>query len=481
MSDLAVSGPLDRKVTRGLWRSKDAGRSEDYFRGLLDSLPAAIYTTDRSGKITYYNEAAVALWGHRPELGKSEWCGSWKLFWPDGKALPHAECPMAITLKERRAVRGVHAIAERPDGSRVPFLPYPTPLFDKDGELIGAVNMLVDMSDSERAENLAQRLAAIVTSSEDAIVSKDLNGVITSWNQGAERLFGYTADEAIGQPVTLIIPEDRKDEEPLILARLRQGERIEHFETVRRRKDGALVDISLSISPVRDVTGTIVGASKIARDITERRQAVEEQRLLLREMNHRIKNLFALAGGLVSLSARSAGTVDELAHSVRERLAALSRAQSLTLPKTPDDIDGAKHPATMHELIVAVMSPFESDTAGDASRVTVSGPNLALSRDAVSSIALLIHEFATNAAKYGALSTPTGQIDITCFNEGDRFGLQWVERGGPPIDGAPQSEGFGSSLARMTVQNQFKGEFQREWNREGLALRLSVLRERLTR
>ncbi len=104
---------------------------ERRFRELLDALPAAVYTTDAAGRITYYNEAAADLWGDRPALGSSEWCGSWKLFWPDGTPLPHDECPMAVALKEDRAVRGMEAAAERPDGTRVPFIPYPTPIHDE--------------------------------------------------------------------------------------------------------------------------------------------------------------------------------------------------------------------------------------------------------------------------------------------------------------------------------------------------------------
>jgi len=125
---------------------------ERRFRELLEALPAAVYTTDAQGRITYYNDAAAAMWGHRPPLGTSEWCGSWKLFWADGTPLPHDQCPMAIALKEDRPVRGMEAIAERPDGSRVSFLPYPTPLHDDAGRLVGAVNMLVDISERKRAE-----------------------------------------------------------------------------------------------------------------------------------------------------------------------------------------------------------------------------------------------------------------------------------------------------------------------------------------
>ena len=132
---------------QGLLRERDRR-----FRELLDALPAAVYTTDAAGRITYYNEAAAELWGHRPTLGSSEWCGSWKLFWPDGTPLRHDQCPMAIALKEDRKVRGLEAACERPDGTRVPFIPYPTPLHDESGRLVGAVNMLVDITERKRAE-----------------------------------------------------------------------------------------------------------------------------------------------------------------------------------------------------------------------------------------------------------------------------------------------------------------------------------------
>ena len=228
---------------------------------ILDALPVAVYTTDAQGRITYYNQAAEDLWGHRPEIGSDQWCGSWRLFWPDGRLLPHDECPMAVTLKEGHPVRGVEAIAERPDGTRVPFLPYPTPLRDATGQLVGAINLLVDLTERRRAEVESAQLAAIVASSDDAIISKTLEGRVTSWNEGASRIFGWEASEMIGQPILRIIPPELHDEEVEILARLRRGERIEHFDTVRLAKDGRRVDISLAVSPIRDNSGRVTGAS----------------------------------------------------------------------------------------------------------------------------------------------------------------------------------------------------------------------------
>jgi PAS domain S-box-containing protein len=261
---------------------------ERWCRQVLDALPAAIYTTDAAGRITYYNQAVVDLAGRRPELGKDEWCVTWRLYRPDGTPLPHDQCPMAVALKENRPVRGEEAILERPDGTRVPFLPFPTPLRDASGALIGAVNMLVDITDRQVADNARAYLAAIVDSSDDAIVSKDLNGIVTSWNRGAEAIFGYRADEMIGRPIARLFPPERLHEEDVILARIRRGERVDHFETVRRREDGTEIDISVTISPVRDATGRIVGASKIARDITEKKRSEAALRDLNENLEQRV-------------------------------------------------------------------------------------------------------------------------------------------------------------------------------------------------
>jgi PAS domain S-box-containing protein len=454
-----------------------ADLSDDFFRKILDALPAAIYTTDAVGRITYFNEAAAALWGHRPQIGTSEWCGSWKLFWPDGRPLPHGECPMAIAIKEQRIVRGMEAIAERPDGTRVPFDPYPTPLFDASGELIGAINMLVDLTARKEVEEAKLRLAQIVQFSDDAIISTNVEGIIQSWNAGAERLYGYTASEAIGQSVEMLIPLDRRDEEPDILNRIRRGERIDHYETVRRRKVGSLIDVSLSVSPIMDANSRVIGASKIARDITERRKAEEQRELLFREMDHRIRNLFALAESIIGLSVQSADTPKQLASIARDRLQALARAHALTLPKRLNTLDQSKRPTTLQALIRTIVSPY--DETDGASRIVITGSDVAVSPALATDLALLLHEFATNAAKYGALSTPTGRINIVCSEADDLITLEWTEFGGPRIDKVPTEQGFGSKLAQATVVGRLGGQLSQCWNPDGLTIRLSVDPERL--
>jgi PAS domain S-box-containing protein len=157
---------------------------ERRFRELLDALPAAVYTTDAEGRITYFNEAAADLWGSRPTLGSSEWCGSWKLYWPDGTPLPLDECPMAIALKENRPVRGMEAVAERPDGTRVPIIPYPTPLHDESGRLVGAVNMLVDITERKRAEE------------QQALLVRELHHRVKNTLATVQAIMGSTARSA---------------------------------------------------------------------------------------------------------------------------------------------------------------------------------------------------------------------------------------------------------------------------------------------
>jgi PAS domain S-box-containing protein len=186
---LAVHGeaPADDNVVpiSNAVRTQATLRERDRrFRELLDALPAAVYTTDAEGRITYFNETAAQMWGVRPALGSSEWCGSWKLFWPDGTPLPHDQCPMAVALKENRPVRGLEAACERPDGTRVPFIPYPTPLHDESGKLVGAVNMLVDITERKRAEE------------QQALLVRELHHRVKNTLATVQAIMGSTARSA---------------------------------------------------------------------------------------------------------------------------------------------------------------------------------------------------------------------------------------------------------------------------------------------
>jgi two-component system, chemotaxis family, CheB/CheR fusion protein len=441
--------------------------TEHWWRAFANALPAAIYMTDAAGRLTFYNDAAAELWGCHPEIGKSEWCGSWKLYRPNGELLPHDECPMAVTLKTGRPVRGVQAVAARPDGTRVPFMPYPTPLRDASGAVVGAVNMLIDLSDRMHADEIRQRLASIVESSDDAIVSKDFDGIITSWNAGATRIFGYTADEVIGKPITVLMPPDRYSEEAEIIGRIRRGERIDHYETIRQRKDGRLLDISLTVSPMRNSEGRIIGASKIARDITERKQAEARRVLLTRELHHRTKNLFAVVQAVVSRSFAGKHTVEEAEAAVLDRLHSLAQTHMLLLEKEWQGTD-------LLELVRHEMRPFTS-------RVMMSGPTIILSPQAAQNFALALHELATNAAKHGALSVAGGRVIIEwgvdppnadAASGAGRFFFHWQERDGPPVK-KPERKGFGSTVLERVMAQYAEPEPEVDFARGGLSYRVT--------
>jgi PAS domain S-box-containing protein len=309
--------------------------------------------------------------------------------------------------------------------------------------LNSAVDVLLVESDYRRQTQLALgQLGSLVETSEDAIITKNMNGIITSWNKGAERIFGYEANEVIGKPVSLLIPSDRNDEEPSILERLRKGQRIEHYETVRRRKDGERIDISLSVSPLADSTGTIVGASKIARDITEKKRAQTQQEMLVREMSHRVKNAFTVVNGIVAMSAKYAKP-QNLVRDIQARLAALARAHDLTRPGLLSTESEQSQPTTFRALIDSIFAPyFDTNPTEHSKRLTVVGPDMQIQAQSVTGLALVLYELATNAVKYGSLSLPTGRVQISLSVSNDRFQLEWKERDGPKLTQTPSHEGF---------------------------------------
>ncbi|MDB5147811.1 MAG: domain S-box protein [Mucilaginibacter sp.] len=240
---------------------------------LLEDLPVAVYTCDKDGYIISFNKAAAKLWGKTPEANKDRWHVNWEIFNVDGVPLKPEEAPMGRVLKYGKAVKQQEILIKRPNGNTSYILSNPKPLFNENGELTGAVNTLIDITEQKNAETKQGMLASIIESSEDAIVSKNLNGIITSWNEAAQRLFGYTEDEIIGKHIKVLIPEERHDEEDLIISKIRAGERVEHFETIRKTKSGGEIQISLTVSPIKNNANKVIGASKIIRDIGRQKKA----------------------------------------------------------------------------------------------------------------------------------------------------------------------------------------------------------------
>jgi PAS domain S-box-containing protein len=299
-------------------------------------------------------------------------------------------------------------------------------------------------------------LASIVEFSEDAIISKNIDGIITSWNKGAEQLFGYLAEEAIGKPVTILIPPDRQDEEGVIIERIRRGARVEHYETVRQRKDGSLIDVSLTISPIRGVEGKVVGASKIARDITDRKRSEAQISVLARESEHRAKNLLANVKAMVQLS--HSDTPKGLKEAIGGRIEALANVHSLFAQSRWTG-------AELGSLVEQELSPYSRD--GEM-RTWIDGPSVMLNSDVAQSIAVALHELATNAAKYGALSEEKGRVRVEWSRAADgRIALRWIEAGGPPVN-PPTRKGFGTHVIEAMIRAHAGGDVRLDWRAEGL-------------
>jgi PAS domain S-box-containing protein len=303
----------------------------------------------------------------------------------------------------------------------------------------------------------ASLLASIVESSDDGIYSMDLDGIITSWNKGAEQLFGYTAAEAVGTPLVTLIPLDRPDEEIAILERVKRGERIHNYETVRHRKDGSSVEISLTVSPIYTPKGNIIGASKIARDISERKKS---QQLIIHELTHRTRNLFAVFQAIAARAVDESKTAAEIKYVLNDRLQALARAY---------EVIAQAGSASLAAIL-------EREFGGFSKQVKFGGCDVVVNPSAAQQFALIIHELATNALKYGALSAPTGRISIEGkierLNGSGTFTFVWRETGGPAVT-KPTRRGFGSFILLDSAKH-FGQSVELDYARPGLCYELQV-------
>jgi len=267
-------------------------QASNLLAAIVDSSDDIIISKNLDGIITSWNNTARRVFGYSAK----EAIGAHITLIIPKDRLPEED---TIISRVRRGERIEHfdTVRQRKDGTLIDISLTISPVRDSSGRIVGASKVAREITDRKRAERSTALLAAIVDSSDDAIVSKTLDGIITSWNKSAERIFGYLPEEAVGKHITLIIPRDRWNEESRIIARICRGDRVDHFQTLRRRKDGSLVDVSLTISPVKDSAGNIIGASKVARDITAQVRAAEalrsreeEFRRLSQSLDHQVRS-----------------------------------------------------------------------------------------------------------------------------------------------------------------------------------------------
>ncbi|WP_246690945.1 PAS domain S-box protein [Neorhizobium alkalisoli] len=414
--------------------------SEERLRAVISQSAAGIGQGSLEGKILHVNRRFCEIVGYDEGelLGKNI------------ADITYADdVPEQTRLFSRLAATGESFDMEkryvRQDGSLVWVNNTVSALRNDQGKIHQVAVISVEITERKQAQETERRLASIIASSNDAILAIDLDMTITAWNGGAEQLYGYTAEEIVGQSVLVLVPKDRRDEEPALLEQIKAGSVIEAYETRRRRKDGRLVDILLSVSPVYDRAGKIIGASKTAHDISSKKEADRLQAVLIGELHHRVKNVFATVMAIARQTFAKATDTQDAVAAFEARLSAMAHAHDLLA-------EGDWQSADLTAVVEQAAAPYPPE------RFTISGPSVLLPQKAVATLSLALHELGTNAAKYGALSVPTGRVSIvwTFNSETSALSLRWQESHGPNVD-IPTKKGFVSRLVERLLAAELNG------------------------
>jgi len=379
------------------------------------------------------------------------------------------EPPFRHTLETGEPTGGIELSAETPaqPGVQRTWIIHLYPLRSPGGAVVGVGMICDEVTEQRRAQLDEAHLAAIVESSTDAIISWSIDGRIRSWNPGAERMFGYTAGEAIGRDHDLLIPESPDGQrQTTIFDRIKAGERVA-TEGVRRTKDGREIPVSISASPMYDGFGRLIAVSVIFRDISEQKRREEHTRFIMRELSHRSKNLLAVIQAMARQTARTSRNLWDFQDRFTSRVRGLAQSHDLLVKR---DWRGVP----VSDLVRAHIVPFVDRSEQG---IFLSGPSLSLNPSAAQNIGLALHELATNASKHGALTAETGQIEIRWrLRERDgnrRFVMSWEESGGPKVT-VPNRRGFGHTVIEAMIGRALEGEAHIDWRQDGLVWRLDV-------
>jgi PAS domain S-box-containing protein len=326
-----------------------------------------------------------------------------------------------------------------------------------------SIGLIVDITDRKRGEEANALHASTVHSSSDAIFSIDPDLTIKTWNRGAERLYGFSAAEAIGHSLNMICPEQMRDEQTGLYAQTMNGKPV-LLETVRRHKDGRLIPVGISGSPIFAPDGAVVGVAAVHRDMTENRENKEHLGFTLRELSHRTKNLLAVVQGLARMIARRSDDIEDFEVRFRGCIQALAYSHDLLVQ---NDWQGA----TLEELLRVQLAPFGGI---DTTRIVVHGPEVHLTPQTMQSLGLIMHELGTNATKHGALSNPSGAVTISWTRGSQDQGVEliWQERGGPPVT-EPTRKGFGQVVFER-IGASLDGDISIDFRPEGFVCTVTI-------
>lgn len=420
---------------------RKTAEDRDILAAIVDSSEDAILSKTLDGTITSWNKGAERIYGYTPGevIGKNISI----LVPPDHSD----EIPKILEcVKNGELVRHYETVRRRRDGSIIDVSLTVSPVRNLDGDIIGASTVARDISEEKRIKAERQFLALIVENSDDAIYSKSLEGVILSWNKGSEKIYGYTADEVIGKPISILIPPGNENEVPQILQRLKKGERIEHYDTVRLRKDGTMIHVSMTISPIRDDAGKIIAASSIAKDISEKKRAeaiiqaqLEEKKVLLQEIYHRAKNNLQLVSSLLELRARQVKDVES-----RTALKdSVGRIQAMALVHEKMYRSESLGTVDFRDYVKTLFEPVVQSYPSQEHRINFSFQSdpCFVDLDMAVSLGLILNELLTNSLKHALTPSKTLEMRIDIKVNEDRMRLT-VSDTGP---GLPKNIDFLSS------------------------------------
>jgi len=446
--------------------------------GFLELLPISIYMCDAEGRVVAFNRRAAELWGREPRIDDDteRFCGSFKLFSLDGVPIARHETPMAYVLKTGEAVEGKEAFVGRPDGSVIRTMAHISPVKDEHGNIVGAVNCFHDVTEQRRNEERVryneQRLRDVLEAIPVAIYTTDANGRITFYNRAAVEFAGRTPELGTDEwcvtwklywPDGTPLPHDQC---PMALA-LKEGKALRGAEAVAERPDGTRVPFIPFPKPLRDADGNVIGAINMLVDITDRKLAEDRHKTLVDELNHRVKNTLATVQSLAAQTLRAPKVPKDVRGAFEARLFALSKAH--------DHLTRAHwKSADLKSIVQDIFAPYRY-LGGD--RLRVHGDVAEINAQAAMTLSMILHELAANAAKYGALFTNAGRVDVAwkviAGDHGRRLVIDWREFGGPPVD-PPLFKGFGSRLLENGVKQSLKGTSQITFDPAGVRCTMDI-------
>lgn len=448
-------------------REAELAASERRFRVMTGAMPQMVWTTRPDGYHDFYNDRWYEFTGvpHGSTDGEA-WNG---MFHPEDQERAWARWRHSLATGEPYEVAyrlRHHSGAYRWTLGRA------MPLHDADGRIERWFGTCTDIENLKQAESEARKLASIVEQSQDFIGMADGEGRIQHINAAGRRLVGLTDAASVAGTHVLdyFMPESRDIVANVVLPAVERQGWWEGELAFRHFGTGEGIAVLYNIFPVRDETGAFVGYATVTRDLRERKRAEEARDLLIKELSHRIKNIFAVVEGIAALSARTDSAARPFVAAFRQRLGALAQAHEYVRPHSPASAPAVKG-QTLFGLMRLIMAAYTQD---GQERIVIAGDDVAVGERSATALALIMHEQATNAMKYGGLSTEGGSVRLTGRREGGSYVLTWAERGGPAVSAPPSRQGFGTVLAQRSVAGQLDGAIEQDWAPDGLVMRLVV-------